>query len=180
MEQYQAIEGVRPPDIDHTALAARYMDPECTEFVCYVDGGCMNNGRPNARAYGSFKIFKNDKELVHQDMLFSLVAPSTKTKPGRATNNMAEAMAINKLLTYLATSTIFKNSRNTVIIRSDSELTIKQIKGIYKIKDIQLLNIAKDRSHILNRIEKKFGVNPWERIVFSKIARNRIVEVLGH
>lgn len=149
-------------------------DPTITEYVCYVDGGCYRNGAVDASAYGSFKVFKNDKEEVHQDLKFPLVSSF------RQTCNTAESQSVNQVLIWLDTSKILCNPKNVAIIRSDSELTIRQIKGIYQIKEKRLLNIHKKRLHILKRIKQHTGRNPWECIRYSKIARQRIVDVLGH
>ena len=74
-----------------------HTDPNITEYTCYVDGGCSNNGKAHgAAAYGSFKVYRQDKDLIHEDCMFSLCS---LTKVGRATNNMAEGLSINKALT---------------------------------------------------------------------------------
>jgi ribonuclease HI len=149
-------------------------DTSITEYICYVDGGCYRNGAVDAAAYGSFKVFKNDKELVKEDTRFPLVAKF------RQTCNTAESMSVNKLLGWILGSGILKNPKNVAIIRSDSELTIRQIKGVYTIKEKRLLHIHKKRLHILNKIKEDTGRNPWKCIRYSKIARQRIVDVLGH
>jgi ribonuclease HI len=167
--------GIRPGEIDHERLASYYTDPTISEYIAYTDGGCLNNGKRDARAYGSFKVFKNDRiPIAHKDRFHLQI------KGGRSTNNMAEAMAINQVLLYFLNSGILEDHNNIAIIRSDSELTINQIKGIYQTKHPNLKNIARERAHILKRIEKKTGRNPWECIIFSKISRARIVDILGH
>lgn len=172
--------GVRPKDIDTAALAALYTDPAVEEYICYVDGGCFNNAAHNARAYGSYKIFDKANNIVAEEERFRLVWPSSTGVPGRSTNNMAEAMAINRALIAVEKSGILQKPDTVVLVRSDSELTIRQIKGIYKIKSKQLLHISKERAHILNRIKRKTGRDPWHCIKFNKVARKRIVDVLGH
>ena len=174
------IEGTRPANIDHQMMASLYTDPSITEYICYTDGGCLNNGKSDAKAYGSYKILKNDKEEVFSESRFPLISQSNKMNPGRPTNNMAEALAINRALGYIVNSNLLNDPSSIAIIRSDSELTINQIKGIYKIKNKQLLKISKDRHHILKRLHHKTGRNPWECVLFTKIARTRIFDVLGH
>jgi len=171
--------GVLPRSIDHSKLAEYHTDKTITEYICYVDGGCQGNGGSNPKAYGSYMIFKGKTKIAGESR-FSLVSASSKLHPGRPTNNMAESLSINKALSHINYLNILSDINNIVTIRSDSELTIYQIKGIYKIKDPQLLQISKDRNHILNEIHKKTGRNPWECVRFTKVARARIVEVLGH
>lgn len=162
-----------------TTTTKWHTDPNITEYTCYVDGGCTNNGKCNASAYGSYKIFKNDnkEDLVHEDCLFGLGGLG---RVGRATNNMAEGVSINKLLTYLLSSDLVSEEDIKIVINSDSELLINQIKGIYKTKKANMKQIAKDRQQILEKIKKCTGKDPWRLFSFNKISRNRIVAVLGH
>jgi ribonuclease HI len=175
MTNTNIVDGVRPVDIDHRNLAGVYTDETITEYVAYTDGGCVNNGKQDARAYGSYKVYRNDKTQVAHEDRFHL-----QIKGGRSTNNMAEAMAINRALMFFLRSGLLEDESNIAVIRSDSELTINQIKGICQTKHPNLKKIAKERAHILKRIETKTGRDPWGCILFSKIARARIVEVLGH
>jgi ribonuclease HI len=172
--------GVRPTNIDASVLAAQYTDSNVKEYVCYVDGGCFNNAAHNAKAYGSYKIFDPEDNIIAEEEKFRLVWPSSTGVPGRSTNNMAEAMSINRALIAIEQSKVLEDKDSVVLIKSDSELIIRQIKGIYKIKCKQLLHISKERGHILNRIRRNTGRDPWYCIKFSKVARKRIVDVLGH
>jgi ribonuclease HI len=151
------------------------------KYTCYVDGGCLNNGRHNAVGYGSYKLYKKDK-IVHEDLRFRVLLPGSTAVPmlKGMTNNVAEAMSINRVLLYLSRSNLLKNPKAQVTINSDSELSINQILGIYKIKDRKLLHVAKERHHILEKIRKYSGRNPWECIFFNKVPREHIVKELGH
>lgn len=156
-------------------------DSRTVEYTCYVDGGCLNNGRHNAVGYGSFKLYKGDK-LIHEDAKFRVLLPGSTSNPmpKGMTNNVAESMSINRVLQYLCSSKLLKDAAVKVTINSDSELTIRQILGIYRIKDKKLLHVSKERAHILDRIQRQTGRNPWDCIVYNKVPRELIVKELGH
>jgi len=174
--------GVRPyEEMDLPALAKLHTTPGITEYIVYVDGGCENNGKHNARAYGSYQVYRDDKDLVTAKMRFPLFACNTIKTKGRNTNNTAEAMAINMVLSWVLRSGVLLEENTIVKIRSDSELTIRQIRGEYVIKNQQLRQIAEERGNIMEKIRHRLGgANPWERIFFTKVSRSRIFDKLGH
>lgn len=154
-----------------------HTDPSVTEYTCYVDGGCSNNGKVGAAAYGSFMVYRNDKDLIHEDCLFSICG---LTRAGRATNNMAESISINRALTFFLHSTLAEDPKNKLVIKSDSELIINQINGYCKTRKQNLKQIASDRQKIFDKIEKKAGRSIGDIFVFRKVGRAQIEAVLGH
>jgi len=149
-------------------------------LTCYTDGGCYNNGRASAKAYGSYLIMDKNKKQVAGSSRFDLVTTSTKKRPGRPTNNMAESLAINMALTHILNDPKLCNPRTFITICSDSELTINQINGIYKINNPQLLQISKNRAFILKTLGEKLGKHPGDIVEFTKVPRDEVFNVLGH
>lgn len=83
-----------------------------------VDGAARNN--PGPAGIGIYMLRNN--EVVEQKGFFI----------GSKTNNQAEYLALLVALYYLRWHA---DPGATVIINSDSELLVRQIKGIYKIKN---------------------------------------------
>lgn len=86
-----------------------------TEIVVYTDGA--SRGNPGPASYGVW-ICKEDKPF--QEL---------KGYLGIQTNNFAEYTAVIQALTWAKEKGIPK-----VVVRSDSELLVKQLSGIYKVK----------------------------------------------
>ncbi|MGB9703268.1 MAG: ribonuclease HI family protein [Candidatus Micrarchaeales archaeon] len=76
---------------------------------------------------------------------------------GERTNNFAEYLAIIKALEFLKSERV-KNARVRVI--SDSKLVINQIKGNFKIKNKNLIPLAKRIKEILKEL-KENGVEVY-------------------
>lgn len=149
-------------------------------YRCYADGGCYRNGRVSAKAYGSYLIMDEGRNKVAGSSRFDLVTPSTKDRPGRPTNNMAESLAINMALTFILNEPGLLTTQAFFTICSDSELTINQINGVYRINNPQLLSYSKNRVFILDTIGKKVGKHPGDVVEFIKVPREEVFEVLGH
>lgn len=87
----------------------------------YIDGASKNNPGPSGA--GVF-ISKNDE--AYKKKSFNL---------GIKTNNQAEYLAL-VLGVYLVSQEIQDNDKLQII--SDSELLVRQLKGVYKIRDAEL------------------------------------------
>jgi ribonuclease HI len=87
----------------------------------YIDGA--SRGNPGEASY-AYIIKEGNKTIVER---YSYI--------GRATNNVAEYTALVNAL-----EDIVKNfsDKKEVIIYSDSELLVKQLNGIYKVKDAKI------------------------------------------
>lgn len=90
----------------------------------YTDGGSRGNPGPAAAA---FVVKNTDGEVVYKSGVYL----------GESTNNKAEYMGLLNAWNYVVTAGITE-----VNFFLDSELVVKQITGIYKIKDSSLLVIA--------------------------------------
>jgi ribonuclease HI len=85
-------------------------------IVAYIDGGARGN--PGPAGYG-VHIEAADGTLIHE--LYGAL--------GTATNNVAE---YNGLLAALRWA--IDNDHRDILIRADSELLVKQMRGEYKVK----------------------------------------------
>ena len=87
-----------------------------SEVIIYTDGA--SRGNPGAASVGVYVIDKNEK----------VVAEISK-RIGIQTNNVAEYSAL--LFGLLEAK---KNNAEKVLVRADSELMVRQMKGEYKVK----------------------------------------------
>ena len=90
-------------------------------IIAHFDGSCDPN--PGGRCAFGF-VVRKDGRLLHEGR--GLAAPPG---PG-ATNNVAEYTGCIRALEWLR----YENRREPIVLRGDSELILKQIKGVYKVK----------------------------------------------
>jgi len=111
-----------------------------TSVKVYSDGGCRGN--PGNGAIGGLILDQSNKPLEEY-----------KEYIGHCTNNQAEYKALIKGLDLAA-----KHCRNEVYCYTDSELVVKQLKGIYRLKNDTLRNLYH---------EVKDKERPFKRVVYS-------------
>ena len=87
----------------------------------YIDGA--SRGNPGEASY-AYVIKERNKTIAEKYYCI-----------GRSTNNVAEYTALVNVL-----EDIVKNfsDKKEVIVYSDSELLVKQINGVYKVKDVKI------------------------------------------
>ena len=90
------------------------------EFIIQVDGA--SRGNPGEASYG-FVITDRSGRMIHEESQYI----------GRTTNNVAEYTALVKALDFALRKKI-----QSVEIRSDSQLLVRQILGEYKVKSQNL------------------------------------------
>jgi ribonuclease HI len=105
------------------------------KFIIYADGAARGN--PGPAAIG----------IIIQNQTGSTVATISR-QLGITTNNQAEYQAIIAALEK-ATSLGAKN----VILKSDSELVVKQINGLYKIKKTALRPLYQQVVQLIGSLE---------------------------
>ena len=88
----------------------------------YCDGG--SRGNPG-HAASAFAVYKNGK-VIHKESHYI----------GRSTNNVAEYKAVGFALDWLIGNKVPTNDAVKFIL--DSELVVKQLTGIYKVKNSKL------------------------------------------
>lgn len=119
------------------------------------DGGSRGNPGPAASAFSATL----NREVVHNESKFL----------GVATNNDAEYSAVILALRWISKSEYKHYPLNFIL---DSELVVRQIKGIYKIKNQKL----KARFFEIDSLIKNLGT----QIKFENVARvkNKIADSL--
>jgi len=143
------------------------MDNQSIGFSVFCDGGARGNPGPAASAY----VILDDKDNViysHGNYL------------GHTTNNIAEYHAVLNSLLWLETHSYLNESCKEVRYYLDSLLVVNQIKGIYKVKNVDLKKI---NSEIRFKIEKyKFIKFILEYIPRAKnsLADSLVNETLDH
>jgi ribonuclease HI len=98
-------------------------------IVIYSDGGARGNPGPAASAYAIYK----DEELIKKDSKYL----------GKTTNNVAEySGVIEGLKGFLDGRFTNRSYSDEIIFKMDSELVVKQLTGVYKIKDKKLMELS--------------------------------------
>ena len=105
------------------------MDLNFEYLRIYFDGG--SRGNPGPSAVGAVVYDKNSNLI---DELSECI--------GEFTNNQAEYLALEKVLDLVKKYKIKYNIRK-IILSTDSKLVYSQLKGIWKIKNIDILEIFK-------------------------------------
>ncbi len=122
--------------------------------LCYCDGGAKPNP---GKCYGSYKIFSQDKVVLHQKKDFV-----------DGTNNQAEYWALIFLLDNLIIcGTGFENA----VIRMDSRLVVKQVIGEHKVRNPKLFPLWDEVTMLLTKLKK---------VTFEHISGKEMKKVLGH
>ncbi len=111
---------------------------ELDSILCYTDGASLGNPGPSGCAA---VICEPGGEPV---CAFSW-------KIGNATNNVAEYSALIELLKFFDGSSFFESR---IEIKMDSELVVKQVNGIYKVKSPSVSGLFAEASALAARFKK--------------------------
>ncbi|CAN5341271.1 hypothetical protein BH10PAT1_BH10PAT1_7560 [soil metagenome] len=116
----------------------------------FSDGG--SRGNPG-QAASAFVVYENEK-LIHSDAKYL----------GITTNNVAEYNGVIIALEWAITT-----NEKEIIFCMDSELVVKQLSGIYKIKNTDLLQLSQRIKNIIkeNNLEIKFVHVPRAENAFA-------------
>lgn len=118
----------------HLLAGHKPIDPE-SYIVAHVDGGARGN--PGPAGYGvviSDASGKKRAELSHY--------------LGRETNNVAEYNGLLAALRYA-----IEHHHSALKVISDSELMVRQMKGIYKVKNQELRQLYEQAQHLIAHLE---------------------------
>jgi ribonuclease HI len=110
-------------------------NPPAQHLVAFSDGGARGN--PGPSGYG----------VVIQDEAGRKVAALSEYL-GRQTNNFAEYQGLIAALEYAVT-----NGHKALKVISDSELLVRQIKGIYKVKNAALQDLHGRAKELIARLD---------------------------
>jgi len=105
-------------------------------LVAHIDGGARGNPGP-----AGFGVYIQDGKGNRLAELSEFL--------GVQTNNFAEYSGLMAALEYA-----HKHGFRQVKVVSDSELLVKQIKGIYKVKSESLLDIYRESKQLINKLER--------------------------
>jgi ribonuclease HI len=103
-------------------------------ITAYIDGG--SRGNPGPAGYG-VQIVDDEGTVVAE--LYSFV--------GQTTNNVAEYRGLLAALEWAV-----ERSLQTLHVRSDSELLVKQLRGEYRVKNPGLQPLYQDACRLVRRI----------------------------
>lgn len=120
-------------------------------LVFYSDGGARGNPGPAACA---FVVYDGGK-IVHKASRFL----------GKSTNNFAEYQGVIYALTWLMGENTIAGSGSRVVFNLDSELVVKQLNGLYKVKNGVLRKLFLQVDSLIKKIGKK--------IIFKHIPRSK-------
>jgi ribonuclease HI len=111
-----------------------------TEAVIYTDGA--SRGNPGPASVGVVLFSGSGKKISEVSKYI-----------GEATNNIAEYLAV---IYGLQEACLYKAGK--VLIKTDSQLVARQLKGEYKVRDVKMrlfFDIAKDLFRFFDKIEIK-------------------------
>ena len=110
------------------------------QIIIHTDGGSRSNPGPAASAF----VVEKDGKTIYEGSKFL----------GKATNNVAEYTGVIIALQWLLeNSTRYPVSSIQFIL--DSELVVKQLKGLYKVKDENLRNLFFEIFSLIKKINSK-------------------------
>ncbi len=124
-------------------------------LIAHTDGGARGN--PGPAGYG----------VVIHDSQGKRVAGLSKYV-GRQTNNFAEYQALIGALEYA-----IENHHRALKVVSDSELMVRQIKGIYKVKEPTLRDLHARATELISKLE-------WFQIEHVLRGHNREADQLAN
>src|SRR5215475_9379128 len=111
------------------------MKPPATYLIAHTDGGARGN--PGPAGYG----------VLIQDSQGNKLA-SLSRYLGRQTNNFAEYQALIAALEYAR-----GHEANALRVISDSELMVRQIEGIYRVKEPTLKDLHRRAKNLIAELD---------------------------
>ena len=128
------------------------------KVVIYSDGGARGNPGPAAVGVVIFDIGHKEIERLGKYI-------------GTTTNNQAEYRAL-----IVGLEIALKLGAKSAVCHLDSELVVRQLQGIYKVKDKGLAILAQDALRLTNKFEQvEFVSIPREK---NKLADQLVNEAL--
>ena len=118
----------------------------------FSDGGARGNPGSSASA---FVVIGNDGKVLHQESKYL----------GVTTNNVAEYQGVILALTWLTQEFPISNFQFPINFYLDSELVVKQLNGLYRVKDLNLKNLFT----IVKGLEKEIET----KIIFQHVPRSK-------
>lgn len=107
-----------------------------SQVIAYTDGA--SRGNPGPASVGIYITDTNGKSI--QEVSEYL---------GEGTNNFAEYSAVIRALKLS-----IEHNVSNILIRSDSELLVRQLNGAYKVKSKSIIGLYKKVRELLSKIEQ--------------------------
>lgn len=154
-------------------------------YVALCDGFCTNNGKVGAQAGGSYVVYEIETPTppdvtIIQQTQEPLLKDLRFTFKDVTTNNVAEATSLLVLLSALIENKILA-PKNFVNILMDSELTINQVKGIYKITKPHLRAVHNRIQILITKYKADYGVRIWDSLKIRHISGDTMkMTAIGH
>jgi ribonuclease HI len=128
----------------------------------YADGGSRGNPGPSASGY---VLLTKDNQIIKQNGVYL----------GSTTNNRAEYMA----LLFALKDAVDLNSQK-VTVYMDSLLVINQMRGVYKIKNADLIPIHREINSLLVHFDRiSFNHVPRELNKLADLEVNKCLDLIG-
>ena len=132
-------------------------------IVVYFDGACEPWNPKGIATYG-FVIYRDSKKIREGKGL------ACEPFSWQSSNNVAEYTAMIKALEYLIENGLTKEE---VIVKGDSQLTIRQMNGVYSVNAKRIIPLYKKATELVSKFNKiKFIWIPREE--------NEIADHLSH
>jgi ribonuclease HI len=101
-------------------------------MILFCDGA--SRGNPGPGAYG-FVLYQNETLIFEEGQTLGVV-----------TNNVAEYQAL-----ICGLKAALKHGANHIIIKSDSELMVRQLNGIYKVRTPHIQSLFQEAKNLLEQ-----------------------------
>ena len=135
-----------------------------TLITVFADGGCSNNGTPDAKGYASVYILGRKEHTYRIEL------------PKATTNNQAELGALWSALDLLGTL-IHTKGDFRVTLNMDSNFALNTVFGDWNIKNkYPILQALRDDCHILIDALSRAGIE----IEHHKVPRGIMETMVGH
>ena len=113
-------------------------------IVVYFDGACEPKNPEGIATYG-FVIYKDGEKLAEGKGL------ACEPFSWGASNNVAEYTALIKALEYLVENGL---TDDEVLVKGDSQLTIRQMQGIYSVKAERIIPLHEKATELVKKFRK--------------------------
>lgn len=120
------------------------------ELIVHTDGGSRGNPGPGACGY----VVEKSGEILLKGAKYL----------GKVTNNFAEYSGVITVLELLTKNEELIQDVEKITFVLDSELVVRQLNGIYKVKDLSLQKLYMDVKNLLLKISAK--------VVFTNVLRS--------
>lgn len=121
-----------------------------SQITIHTDGGSRGNPGPGACGF----VIEKDGELLYKGSKFL----------GSVTNNYAEYSGVVVALEWLLLSKEKLVDVSSITFILDSELVVRQLTGVYRIKDLKLQKLSMEVKNLITKIDRK--------VIFKNVLRN--------